>query len=185
MLERVFVTLKHVFGKCSLFVLSANGWKDQNMDSSFSGQRKPMIWRRHCSIGQSCCSMTSKRIDWFLESSRAWFFVCLFVCFIFVSLCLFVFVLFFCCLYRGYYMAARGYEISLRVLKNMSRVSAANKWNIFLTREEKFRISKRPEIVFWSERWSLLWSHSKGDIFTCEDIKFSRESSLGISLVFI
>ena len=28
-------------------------------------------------------------------------------------------------------------------------------------------------------------SHSNGDIFTCEDIKFSRESSLGISLVFI
>ena len=33
---------------------------------------------------------------------------------------------------RGYYMAARRYEISLRVLKNIS------------TREEKFRISKRP-----------------------------------------
>ena len=26
----------------SLFVLSANGWKDQNMDSSFSHQRKPL-----------------------------------------------------------------------------------------------------------------------------------------------
>ena len=27
------------------------------------------IWRRHCSISQSCCSMTSKRsIGWFLES---------------------------------------------------------------------------------------------------------------------
>ena len=38
-------------------------------------------------------------------------------------------------------MAARGYEISLRVLKNI--------------------------------------------FFTCEDIKFSRESSLGVSLVFI
>ena len=36
------------------------------------------------------------------------------------------------CQYRGYYMAARRYEISLRVLKNIS------------TREEKFRISKRP-----------------------------------------
>ena len=32
--------------------------------------KKTLIWRRHCSIGQSCCSMTSKRsIDWFLESS--------------------------------------------------------------------------------------------------------------------
>ena len=37
--------------------------------------KKTLIWRRHCSIGQSCCSMTSKRsIDWFLESSRAWSF---------------------------------------------------------------------------------------------------------------
>jgi len=30
--------------------------------------KKTVIWRRHCSIGQSCCSMTSKRsINWFLE----------------------------------------------------------------------------------------------------------------------
>ena len=37
--------------------------------------KKTLIWRRHCSIGQSCCSMTSKRsIDWFLESSLAWSF---------------------------------------------------------------------------------------------------------------
>ena len=35
------MTLKNGFGKCSLFVLSVNGWKDQNMDSSFSRQRKP------------------------------------------------------------------------------------------------------------------------------------------------
>ena len=34
-------------------------------------------------------------------------------------------------IHRGYYMAARRYEISLRVLKNISR-------------EQKFRISKRP-----------------------------------------
>ena len=27
--------------KCLLFVLSANGWKEPNMDSSFSRQRKP------------------------------------------------------------------------------------------------------------------------------------------------
>ena len=35
------MTLKIGFGKCSLFVLSANGWKDQNMATSFSHQRKP------------------------------------------------------------------------------------------------------------------------------------------------
>ena len=29
-------------------------------------------------------------------------------------------------IHRGYYMAARRYEIYLRVLKNISRVSAAN-----------------------------------------------------------
>ena len=35
--------------------------------------KKPLTWRWHCSIGQSCCSMTSTRsVDWFLESSRAW-----------------------------------------------------------------------------------------------------------------
>ena len=35
------MTLKNGFGKCSLFVLSANGWKDQNMASSFFRQRNP------------------------------------------------------------------------------------------------------------------------------------------------
>ena len=32
--------------------------------------KKTLISRRHCSIGQLCCSITSKRsVDWFLESS--------------------------------------------------------------------------------------------------------------------
>ena len=36
---------------------------------------KTLVWRGHCSIGQSCYSMTSKRsIGWFLESSWAWSF---------------------------------------------------------------------------------------------------------------
>ena len=34
--------------------------------------KKTLIWRRHCSIGQSCCSMTSKQ---FLESSSGMKFV--------------------------------------------------------------------------------------------------------------
>ena len=47
--------------------------KTCTLHSPFSRQRKTLIWRRHCSIGQSCCSTTSKRsIHWFLESSRAW-----------------------------------------------------------------------------------------------------------------
>ena len=37
--------------------------------------KKTPISRRHCSIGKSCCSMTSKlNIVLFLESSRAWSF---------------------------------------------------------------------------------------------------------------
>ena len=37
------MTLKIGFGKCSLFVLSENGWNDHNMASSFSRQRKPYL----------------------------------------------------------------------------------------------------------------------------------------------
>ena len=35
------MTLKNGLGRCSLFVLSANEWKDQNTDSSFSLQENP------------------------------------------------------------------------------------------------------------------------------------------------
>ena len=69
------MTLKNGLGKCSLFVLSANGWKDQRHGLFVFPPKKTLIWRRHCSIGQSCSSMTSKRsIGWFLESSLAWSF---------------------------------------------------------------------------------------------------------------
>ena len=38
--------------------------------------KKTLIWRRHCSICQLCCRMTSKRsIDWFPESYQAWSFL--------------------------------------------------------------------------------------------------------------
>ena len=42
-LERFSYDLEKIngFRTCSLLVLSANGWKEQNMDSSFSHQRKP------------------------------------------------------------------------------------------------------------------------------------------------
>ena len=83
-------------------------------------------------------------------------------------------------------MAVRGYEISLRVLKNISRVSAANEWIYFFNtrREISYRqaamqcsiyyinTNEIPNhftlIVFWCERCNLLCSHSKGDIFTWE-----------------
>ena len=52
------MTLKNGFGKCSLFGLSANGWKDQKHDLFVFPPKKI----------KSCCSMTSKRsIGWFLE----------------------------------------------------------------------------------------------------------------------
>ena len=58
-------------------------------------------------------------------------------------------------------MAARTYESSLRVLKNISRVSAANEWNIFSTRYFYYiNTSEIPNhftlIVFWCERRDLL-----------------------------
>ena len=37
----IFVWPRKMVSVCSLFVLSAKGWKDQNMDSPFSRQRKP------------------------------------------------------------------------------------------------------------------------------------------------
>ena len=40
-------------------------------------------------------------------------------------------------------------KISLRVLKNISWVSAANEWNIVSTGEERFHISKQPCIVLF------------------------------------
>ena len=57
-------------------------------------------------------------------------------------------------------MAARRYEISLRVLKNISRVNYTNTNEI----PNHFTL-----IVFWCERRDLLCSQSKGDIFTCKD----------------
>ena len=48
-------------------------WMKRSKDGLFVfPPKKTLIWRRHCSIGQTRCSMTSKRsIVRFLESSRA------------------------------------------------------------------------------------------------------------------
>ena len=48
-----------------------------------------------------------------------------------------------------------------------------------------YSILKLCRDYFDKERRDLLCNHSNGDLFTCEDIMFSRESSPGISLVFI
>ena len=54
---------------------------------------------------------------------------------------------------RGYYMATRRYEISLRVLKNISQVSTVNEWNI-LNKADTSNLSQRfmqnflPDAIF-------------------------------------
>ena len=85
-------------------------------------------------------------------------------------------------------MAARRCEISLRVLKiffnarrEISYLQAAVKYSIY-------RINTN-EVLDHFRKASIgaifIFNHRNSDLFTCEDIKFSRESSLGISLVFI
>ena len=52
-------------------------------------------------------------------------------------------------IYRGYYMAVQRYQISLWVLKNISRVSAANEWNIFSTRHKRNFVSPSGHVMFY------------------------------------
>ena len=67
------MTLKNGFGKCLLLLLYISQWIKRSKHGLFVF---PPESKRHCSIGQSCCSMTSRRsIGWFLESSRAWSFL--------------------------------------------------------------------------------------------------------------
>ena len=55
------MALKNGFGTCSLSVLSANGVNRDIKHGLFVfPPKKPLIWRRRCSIGQSSYSMTSK-----------------------------------------------------------------------------------------------------------------------------
>ena len=72
-------------------------------------------------------------------------------------------------IHRGYYMAARRYEIYLRVFQHKKFRTIFLKWFFF----------------FCGESLVLLCSHSNSDLFTCEDIMIPCESSSGISLVFI
>ena len=73
-LERFSYGLAKWFRSVFVIFVFVNQWMKSSKYSNFVfPPKKTLIWRRHCSIGQSCCSMTSKRsIDWFLESSRAW-----------------------------------------------------------------------------------------------------------------
>ena len=75
-------------------------------------------------------------------------------------------------------MAAQRYEISLRVLKHILRVSAANKYNTF-QHEKRNYLSPSSHVIwntieitnhftlifFCCKRCNLLWSHSNSDLF--------------------
>ena len=43
------------------FFLSTNGWKTSKHGLFVFPPNKILIWTRHCLLGKSCCSMTSKR----------------------------------------------------------------------------------------------------------------------------
>ena len=64
------------------------------------------------------------------------------------------------------------------VIRNFSS-SVENYFKIlfFLLYKHQWNTKSFHSNSFWYERQDLLCSHSKGDIFTCEDSKFSRESS--------
>ena len=57
-------------------------------------------------------------------------------------------------IHRGYYMAVLRYEIYLRVLKNISRVSAAKEWNILFQHEKRNYVSPSDHVMFY-----LLYKH--------------------------
>ena len=57
-LERFSYDLEKWFCKCSLFVLSANGWKVKNIASSFSRQRNP--------------NMEKAVFDWPMNPAAVW-----------------------------------------------------------------------------------------------------------------
>ena len=66
------MTLKNGFGKSVVILFISQRMKRFKHGLFVFPPEKTLICRRHCSIGQSCCSMTSKQsIDWFLESCRA------------------------------------------------------------------------------------------------------------------
>ena len=71
-------------------------------------------------------------------------------------------------------MAAWREEISLRVLKNISLFSCAHSWNIFLTREEEFRISKRPCNILYKAKSSV----QRKTFITQEIVKYMKKNLL-------
>ena len=76
-------------------------------------------------------------------------------------------------------MAMRRYEINMR--REILYLQAAMYFSIYYINTNEIP----NHFTFRCERHDLLCNHSNCDLFTCEDNMFSRESSPGISLVFI
>ena len=83
-------------------------------------------------------------------------------------------------IHREYYMAARRYEISLRVFQHKKFRTIFLKW-LFLAVKGLFYCVATATVIF--SRVNTLTVVTC--IFKCEDIMISCESSNGISLVFI
>ena len=86
--------------------------------------------------------------------------------------------------YWGYYMPTRRYEFYLPVFNSISHSFYAltrelSSWTL----EDKIHIYAC--VIFcllYKHQWKrrdLLCNHNDGDLFTCEDIKFSSKRSLG------
>ena len=87
-----------------------------------------------------------------------------------------------CYWYRRYYMKVLRYEISLRLLKNISRVRAGNERNIFEYEKRNF-LSSNGHVMFYSlykHQWntSLLRSRSWGVAWKCgRDLSCSHSNA--------
>ena len=69
-IERFSHDLEKWFRKVFVICLISQWMKRSKHGLFVFPPKKTLIWRRHCLIGQSCCSMKSNwSIDWFLESS--------------------------------------------------------------------------------------------------------------------
>ena len=106
---------------------------------------KTLIWTGHCSIGQSCYSMTSKRnIDLFLKSSRAWRFF------------------------------TRTTRVCIRWINQSNRSISVRLLFIFCSRVFISRSHENPCSLRWvsfvclclsSVEWTLLWGNISGSLF--------------------
>ena len=106
---------------------------------------KTLIWTGHCSIGQSCYSMTSKRnIDLFLKSSRAWSFF------------------------------TRTTRVCIRWINQSNRSISVRLLFIFCSRVFISRSHENPCSLCWvsfvclclsSVEWTLLWGNISGSLF--------------------